>query len=128
MLPQCVGGLMRVARTVRMWRDGIRKRELEWERRKQERAELVRQIEEEEARVKELETSVRNWNKAQQIRAFVELFKRACNAKGIPTTPDDPKGKWLEWALKQADRFDPLVDSPPSVLDRKTEVEHWQIW
>lgn len=34
-----------------------------------------------------------------------------CSAKGVPTAAASPKGKWMAWALHQADRFDPLVES-----------------
>ncbi len=125
MLPQCLGGLMRVARAVRIWSEEVRRRQLEWERQKREREELARQIQEEAARVKELETWTSNWNKAHQIRTFVAAFERACAVKGTPTTPDSPKGQWVAWALRQADRFDPLVESPPSVLDRKPQPSEW---
>ena len=33
---------------------------------------------------------------------------------------------WIEWAARQADRMDPLVsEKPPSVLDRKRELNRW---
>lgn len=35
------------------------------------------------------------------------------------------KDKWVECVPEQADRIDPLVDSPASVLDRKCELEGW---
>lgn len=31
--------------------------------------------------------------------------------------------RWIIWALQQADRIDPLVDSPPSILDEKDEPD-----
>jgi len=32
-------------------------------------------------------------------------------------------GDWLIWAEQQADRIDPLRESPASIIDRKREVE-----
>jgi len=31
-------------------------------------------------------------------------------------------GKWVTWALQQADRIDPVVENPPPILDRKRAV------
>lgn len=121
MLPQCLGGLMRVARAVRIGSDEIKRRELERERREKERAELARQIKEEETRLSDLETMTANWIKAKQIRAFVRAFEKTCTADGVLTMPDSSDIQWMAWARQQADRFDPLVESAPSVLDRKSE-------
>jgi hypothetical protein len=90
--PVC-GGLMRVARTVRIWSDEIKRRELERERKEKERAELVRQMKEEEARLSDLETMTSNWIKARQIRAFVGTFEKTCAADEVPTTPDSSDGQ-----------------------------------
>ncbi len=32
---------------------------------------------------------------------------------------------WLIWASEQADRIDPLVDSPPSIIDEKAKHESY---
>jgi hypothetical protein len=125
LLPQCLGGLMLVAKTVRIREEQFRARQLEWERQKREREELAVQIQEEEKRLHELENWTTNWQKAKLIREFVTEFEKVCALKGIPIEPESPKGKWAAWARQQADRFDPLVDSPPSVLDRKPPQPRW---
>lgn len=125
LLPHCLGGLMLVARTVRIHREQIRARQLEWERQERVREELAREIQKEEKRLHELETWMTNWQKAKLIREFVATFEKASAATGVLTSPDSPKGKWAAWALQQADRFDPLVESPPSVLDRKPAQPQW---
>jgi hypothetical protein len=93
----------------------------EWERKEKARAELARRIKEEEARLGDLEAKATNWVKAMRIRAFVTAFEKGCRAKDAPTTPESPDGQWIAWARQQANRFDPLVESPPSVLDRNRE-------
>ena len=47
------------------------------------------------------------------IDAVIEKHvKEHCNIK-----PDSEMAKWVKWANEQADRLDPLKESPPSVLD-----------
>lgn len=107
MLSHCVAGLMLVARTVRIWSEGIKRRHEEWERQEKERAEYKRLSE-------ELDGWMAGWQKAKQIREFVAAVERTCRANGEPTTPDSPRGKWIEWALRSADAFDPLVEEESS--------------
>jgi hypothetical protein len=107
MLSDCVAGLMLVARTVRIWQEGIRKQHEEWEREAKERAEHKRLSD-------ELDTWIEGWQKAKQIRGFVAAVKKLCRANGEPTGPGSPRGKWIEWALQRADAFDPLVTEEES--------------
>ena len=51
--------------------------------------------------------------------ALVECRK----TQGKEFGPDTALGRWVTWALQQADRIDPLAESPASVLDRKGELE-----
>ena len=102
LLPQCLGGLMMVARARRIWAEERAKREAEWEKERREREEFTRLMQ-------QLENWIEGWNRAKQIREFVAALERDCAAKGVPTTADSPRGKWIAWALRQADRFDPLT-------------------
>lgn len=103
MLPQCLGGLMMVARAKRIWSEELARRQAEWERERREREEFARLMQ-------QLEKWMEGWNRAKQIREFVAAVEKDCSAKAVPTTADSPKGKWVAWALRQADRFDPLVE------------------
>jgi len=107
MLPQCVAGLMLVAKYVRIWREGLRKQHEKWEREAKERAEYQRLSE-------QLDEWMTGWQKARQIREFVEAVEKYCVENGEPTTPDSPRGKWIAWALERADDFDPLVGEEES--------------
>ncbi|MGO9564526.1 MAG: hypothetical protein ACLPPV_17895 [Candidatus Korobacteraceae bacterium] len=83
---------------------------------------LRRRIDEEERRVKDLEQAAENWAKAKKIREYVLAIIELNKASGEELGPDTPIGIWTVWALQQADLLDPLVKSPPSVLDRKKEL------
>jgi hypothetical protein len=102
MLSNCLAGLMLVARTRRIWQEGIKRRNEEWERQARERAEYKRLSE-------ELDGWLAGWQKAKQIREFVAAVKKVCVASGEPTNPDSPRGQWIAWALRYADAFDPLA-------------------
>ena len=102
MLSDCVAGLMLVARTRRNWQEGIERQHEEWERKAKERAEHKRLS-------GELDDWMAGWQKAKQIREFVSAVERFCVANGEPASPDSPRGKWITWALRYADAFDPLV-------------------
>jgi len=102
LLAECLGGLMTVARAKRIWFE-------ELERRRAEREKEIKAREDFARMVQQLEKWLEGWNKAKQIREFVAAFQKDCTAKGVPTTEDSPKGKWIAWALRQADRCDPLT-------------------
>lgn len=104
LLPQCLGGLMMIARAKRIWFEELERRRAEREKESKAREEFVRMMQ-------QLEKWLEGWNKAKQIREFVAALEKDCTAKGVATAADSPKGKWITWALQQADRFDPLVQS-----------------
>lgn len=100
-----------------------------------QRAELRRQEEarqraarratfqEEKRRFDELmETSVR-WRKSQVLREYIAAAKLAYLDRHGEIRPDSDMARWFEWAIRQADWLDPLIDSPPSLLDEKWEDE-----
>jgi hypothetical protein len=118
-LSVCVGGLLREARAcVIRAKEGAAK--------ERERAELARQIGEEEKKLKDLETWVTNWTKAQQTREFVAALESLWIKEGHDLSPEASQGQRILWMKQQADRLDPMIPSPPSILDRKAELEpYW---
>ncbi len=68
--------------------------------------------------------SRRTGTEAQQIRAFISEGTSGRKQK----LGDDELGgrEWIEWDKGQADRFDPTVESPSSILDERVESE--QCW
>ena len=65
-----------------------------------------------------------NWHKSQIIRQFVDAVRESVLKKNGSIEPDGELDKWISWAIQQADRFDPLVKSPPSILD-EPEPSEW---
>jgi hypothetical protein len=88
---------------------------LEEEERKKERL-RIRMAE--QARVDELVADAEAWELSRKIREYIAAWiarkEAAANAK---ITPGSEADKWIIWALAQADRLDPLTESPPSILD-----------
>ncbi len=82
-------------------------RKIERATKERERAELARQIAEEEKKVKDLEVWVTNWARAHQMRDFITALENAWAQQGHDLSP----------ALKGH-----MLPSPPSILDRKGEL------
>jgi hypothetical protein len=49
----------------------------------------------------------------------MKAFRRPTEVSGVPVAPNSEVGRWIAWALGQAERLDPLVPSPPSILEEK---------
>ena len=88
---------------------------------KQRREKLMQMQQEERDRIAKLEQDSTQWQKSEVIRDYVGAFRRAAESNETPLSPDSEAGQWMTWALAQADRLDPLVPSPPSVLDEKVD-------
>jgi hypothetical protein len=84
------------------------------------RAELIRQ---EERRVRALYRAAANLEKAERIRHLVAAASETAATEGHPIEPGTAFGDWLVWASQQADRIDPLKESPASILDTKQAPE-----
>jgi len=125
-ISRILGVIVREARDAKLAAERRIQEEIERRRREIERQKLAEQIRNEEEKVANLETWVSNWTRAGQYRDFIFSLEKAWNAAGKDTSPEAEHGKRLAWMRKQADRLDPLVESPSSILDRKSEIErHW---
>lgn len=109
LLPLCVGGIYRHARLNRIEEERQKAREAEWERQRIEREERERKAREEQKRFENLEQCVSAWQKAKQIREFVDAYAEACQIRQVPTDPESEQGKWIEWARRKADWLDPFL-------------------
>ena len=101
-------------------------RQLEEERKAaaaRRRQEMIARVSEERRRVEELQEEATNWNKSLLLRRYIEAVRQSAVARGLDAGPDSETGKWLAWASQQADRLDPLTDSPPSVLDEAAKYK-----
>jgi hypothetical protein len=125
LVPECIASMMKIA--VEYRRGTVKRhqeeffRKLHWEELKQ----LKTQIEAEEARVQRLENGADNWHRARRIREYVLALVECRRKQEKELGPHTALGRWTIWALQQADRIDPLAESPFSILDRKRELEGW---
>lgn len=129
-LDNAMAGLIRGAGRQRQRAE---KRQAEQEKQRQEaqareeesrrRAALRRQYEEEKARVESLFDAARKWVQAEQLRQYVAAAAARRTATDGDIDPCSDFGQWLKWAREQADRLDPLVTSPPSILDQVVLAE-----
>ncbi|MBN8626034.1 MAG: hypothetical protein J0M17_11135 [Planctomycetes bacterium] len=76
----------------------------------------------ERERVEKLKLLAARWQESQQIRAYVAAVA-ACDQ----AVHDDDRSQWCDWAMKQADRLDPLVDNERSILDMTFEEYDRQV-
>lgn len=119
-----IAGLRRAAdwlREQRLEREAEQARKAEEKRRKEEEMrrykEELAKYEEERSRVRELSTNASALKQAEEIRHYVSAVKRRAADDGKPIDAESDLGKWITWALQQADRIDPLKESPESLLD-----------
>lgn len=85
------------------------------------RDELKARQDAESERVEELTRYVKSWQRSQEIRAYLEALQRMIQQRDGKVPQEGPIAEYLVWAKQQADRLDPLMPSPPSVLDETIE-------
>jgi hypothetical protein len=124
-LPSCIGALMREGRSRLISAALAAQRAIDDQKKAQERAELAQQIAQEEKRVRDLESWVSNWARSHEMRDFIAALERLWTQQGHDLSPEAPKGQRILWMNQQADRLDPLLPNPPSILDRKGELSAW---
>ena len=123
-LSHCLGALMREARYYRIRAELAKQEEIERRKKAEELEELSKLIQEEEAKVKDLDRWVTAWVRADQIRNFVAALENVWAKAGHDVSSESEKGQRLAWMRKQAERLDPMVPTPPSILDRKGELPY----
>lgn len=124
LVPDFVAGLMRAAVVVRREEEERKKREAEQQKRAQERAQLQKDIQEEEKKLEQFNQWVDLWERAERLRRFISAYAEKSRSWSAEKQPQ--YRVWIEWATKQADRIDPFVsEKPASVLDRKHELAAW---
>jgi hypothetical protein len=90
----------------------------ERERRRREREEIQRK---EAEQLKALEEEVRQWKRAEEIRAYVAAVEASTTREGGANSSDSELGQWLAWARHKADWIDPLINAKCPVLDADEE-------
>lgn len=122
-LSKCVAALLWKGRARVLSAQLEAQREIERAAKEREMQELAKQIAEEEKKVKELETWVKNWKLSQEMREFISTLEKVWEQVGHDLSPDTQKGHRIAWMKQQADRLDPMLLSPPSILDRQYELD-----
>lgn len=132
-LNSVVSGLVEVAarrkeHEAKLERQARERREQERQRQEEarRRAEKREQIKAEQARVNVLLQQAENWRKSQVLRNYIETARLQHLSEHGRIEEGSDFARWLGWAVQQADRLDPLVDSPPSILDEPVEEDEPQ--
>jgi hypothetical protein len=124
MIPDFIAGLMRIAVVLRQKADEEKKRELAEQMRARELAQLRKDIEEEEKKLKQVDEWIENWERAEQMRRFIARYE--AKSESWPAEERPKHREWIEWASREADRLDPFVlEKPDSVVDRKNELRRY---
>jgi len=124
-LSGCVGALLRKGRACLLSAKLEEQRRIERAAKEREIQVLAKQIADEEKKVKDLETWVSNWSRAQQMRDFIAALERIWAQEGHDLSPEAAKGQRIIWMKQQADRLDPMLPNPPSILDRRSDLSKW---
>ncbi len=122
LLPRCVGLVVREGRALKIRAEEARVAAIEREKKRQERAKLADEIHKEEKKLSDLNGWIDAWTRAAQMRGFIAALESAWKEEGHDLSPEAPKGQRILWMKQQADRIDPMVESPASILDRKHEL------
>lgn len=86
------------------------------ERRMKERQAIAnREAEVEAAERQHLAKSLRDWELAVQIRAYLSHISSEIEAKRIKPINPERFAKWFDWATWYADHVDPLIQAKPRV-------------
>jgi hypothetical protein len=123
-------GMVKLASAIRA---DVAEREREAARERQRKAEIEAALEEqrrlkaevarEKANVNALLQQANNWRKSRDLRGLVDEARRRGVVPGLGLHGLQAE-EWIEWALLHADRLDPFVPSPPSILDEADRIEH----
>jgi len=128
LVPKVLAGFIRIALHRRAEGERRAAENRERQKRVEERDRLLAAIKAEKARVRALRHVAADWLRAEQLRSFISAAYHAGSQYGQATEPGTPFGDWLTWAAKQADRLDPLKESPESIIDCKLEPPDEPTW
>lgn len=113
-LHQVIAGAFKMGAWLAADRRKREERERRFEVEQQRRATLRKRVEAERQDVARLEQDAETWQRAQTIRAYVDAVEAKARRTG---TSDNEQAQRIAWARQQADRIDPLTESPSSILD-----------
>lgn len=103
---------MRIALRQRAKAKERHEKELAHQKRVEEVESELEKIQMEKKRIKSLRRDAVAWHRAERLRKYIAAVRQS-SAKDT---------EWIAWAETQADRLDPLKQSPKSIVDDKNEV------
>jgi hypothetical protein len=106
-----VAGLIQTAVRRQAWELERERQHQKWEEERRQYEEQERLQREEAERFQALEQEVGDWQRANQIRAYVEATRKAAIERDGAIVAGCDLDHWLVWALQQADRLDPILAS-----------------
>jgi len=122
-LPKFISGLIQIAAK----KSEKTRQSKEEEKSREERKRILQQkVEEynfEKEHVSGLIEDSGNWNKAHALRKYIAEVEKNLKSGETISFIEGEAEDWIEWAHNQADRLDPLKDSPSSILDDFEELE-----
>lgn len=121
-VPEFVATLMKTAVAIHRSTEERRREEREEKERVAAFEKLQAEVRQEKRRVDDLLKMTENWKRAQTIRDFLNVYRNILETEQQPIASGSELEKWLDWAERQADRLDPLVQCSPSILDRAHEL------
>jgi hypothetical protein len=110
-------GLIGAAEQEKVKRLEREQKEREWREQEEARRRKAEEIQKAKEKVERLLREAQAWQKAQQVRTYIEAVKQAAIQKHGYINTGSELDNWLKWATQQADRLDPLSENPPSILD-----------
>lgn len=128
-IEDCLNDIMRglILVAARLRDDTIERKRREQKAAEERRLREERRLayEQELARFTKLKSDAAEWGRAREIREYIEAARRDAVAADGGVKPE--RAAWIEWALNQADRIDPLKKSPPSILDEPCPEMPWHL-
>ncbi|MDX2180860.1 MAG: hypothetical protein SFV18_14780 [Bryobacteraceae bacterium] len=112
-----VFGFARVAERKAEIREERKRRAEEERERERTRHQKIVAIQKEEERIKRLHEEVHRWVQSEQLRSYVTARIKSAEQGQQPVDQE-----WVDWALAQADRLDPLRPSPASIVGEKVRL------
>ncbi len=100
-------------------------RDRKYQEQKRIRDTAIKKYEDEQNKVNKLMSDMSKWNRSVHLRSYVEAVKENHTKEHGAIEDGSDMAKWLKWAYDQADRLDPLMESPPSILDKPKPTPYW---
>ncbi|MDQ7818057.1 MAG: hypothetical protein RDU14_13600 [Melioribacteraceae bacterium] len=88
---------------------------------------LLHEIKNEKKKLEKFLDNIKTYYQSYQMRLYIKAVEDDFVKKNGEILIGSDIEKWIKWANDQADRVDPLKDSPPSVLDNANKFSSWEL-